>query len=321
MPIDPRIKTFLEQTGLLFKPGSIPREPMVLVAEQRANDERVKQLVAQASLREPVAHIENLLIPGPFGDIPIRLYTPEGNGPFPILVYFHGGGWVAGSVDTHDLGCRRLCRDVGCLVLSVDYRLPPEHKFPIGLEDCYAAVSWMAVHAEQFQGDSIQIAVGGDSGGGNFAAVVALMCRDRGGPKLVFQLLMVPVMDFQVNTSSWQDYDGYMATKEEFLISRDLYLFHEDEQTHPYAAPLLAPDLHGLPPGLIITAECDPMRDGAERYGERLLSAGVPATVSRYDGMVHGFMGMRTVVSQEAEAAFNETVLALKTAFTKVAHL
>ena len=316
MSLDPRIQTFLEQTGLLFKTESLPREPLVLLAELRANDERVKPFVTQASLREPVAHVENLMIPGPIEAIPVRLYTPEGSGPFPILVYFHGGGWVAGSVDTHDLGCRRLCREACCLVMSVDYRLPPEHKFPAGLEDCYAAVRWMYVHAIQWQGDPSRIAVGGDSGGGNFAAVIALMCWNRGGPDLIFQLLMVPVMDFQVSTSSWKDYDGYMVTKEEFLICRDFYLSHEDEQTNPYAAPLLAPDLRDLPPALIITAECEPMRDGAERYGERLLAANVPTTVSRYNGMVHGFMGMKAVVPQEAEAAFQEATLALRTAFT-----
>lgn len=316
MPLDPRIQAFLEQTKLLFKAGSIPREPMILLAELRANDERVKPLVAQAILREPVAHVENLVIPGPAGVIPVRIYTPEGGGPFPILVYFHGGGWVSGSIDTHDLGCRHLCREACCLVLSVDYRLPPEHKFPVGLEDCYAAVCWMVAHAERFQGDSTRVAVSGDSGGGNFAAVTALICRDRSGPNLVFQLLLVPVLDFQVNTPSWKDYDGYMMTREEFLICRDFYLSHENEQVHPYAAPLLAPDLHGLPPALIITAECDPVRDGGEYYGQRLLSAGVPTTISRYNGMVHGFMGMRNVVPQEAEAALNEATLALRTAFT-----
>jgi acetyl esterase len=315
MPLDPRIQPFLEQTGLLMQPGSVPREPEVLLAAMRANDESAKSLVARADELAPVAHVENRVIPGPAGDIPVRLYTPEGPGPFPILVYFHGGGWVSGNLDTHDIGCRRFCRGANCLVLAVDYRLPPEYKFPIGLEDCYAATCWIAASAAQFRGDPTRIAVGGDSGGGNFAAIVALMCRDRGGPSLLFQLLLVPVMDFRITTPSWRDYDGYMATREEFLIARDFYLSNEEEQSHPYAAPSLAPDLHGLPPALVITAECDPMRDGGEQYGQRLLEAGVPATISRYDGMVHGFMGMRAVVPAQADQALAEAILGLRTAF------
>jgi acetyl esterase len=314
MSLDPRIQAFLEQTGLLFKPGSMPREPMVLLAELRANDERVKPLVPEASTREPVAHVENLAIAGPAGDIPVRLYTPAGLGPFPVLVYFHGGGFH-GNLDTHEIMCRSLCRGAGCLVLSVGFRLPPEHKFPAGLEDGYAAACWMAAHAAQFQGDPTRIAVGGDSGGGNFAAVIALMAHDRGGPALALQLLFCPLMDFQLTTPSWKDFDGYIINREEFLIYRDFYVSNEQEQSHPYISPLLAPDLHGLPPALIITAECDPLRDGGERYGQRLLSAGIPTTVSRYEGMVHGFIGMSMVVPQEAEAALREATLAVRAAF------
>jgi acetyl esterase len=314
MPLDTRIQAFLEQTGLLTQAGSVPREPMVLLAESRANDERAKPMVALANELEPVAHVENRVIPGPAGDLPVRLYTPEGIGPFPVLMFFHGGG-VAGNLDTHEIMCRCLCREAGCLVLSVGFRLPPEHPFPAGLEDCYAATCWMAAHAAQFQGDPARIAVGGDSGGGNLAAAIALMSRDRGGPALAFQLLLWPVTDFRLTTASWKDYDGYMMTREEFLIFRDFYVPNEEVQSHPYAAPLLAPDLHGLPPALIITAECDPVRDGGEHYGQRLLEAGVPATVSRYDGMAHGFMHLRTVVPTQANQAFAEASHALRTAF------
>jgi acetyl esterase len=316
MSLDPRIQPFLEQAGLLIKPGSVPREPEVLLAEQRTNDERAKLLAAQNHELIPVAHVENRVIPGPAGDIPVRLYVPEGTGPFPVLMHFHGGGWVSGNLDTHDLGCRLFCREVGCLVLAVDYRRPPEHKFPAGLEDCYAATCWMAAHAAELQGNPAQMAVMGDSGGGNFAAAIALMCRDRGGPALLFQLLSVPVMDFRLTTPSWRDYDGYMMLKEEFLITRDFYLNAEEEQWHPYAAPSLAPDLHDLPPALIITAECDPVRDAGEHYGQRLREAGVSVTISRYDGMVHSFMGMKALVS-EAEQAFDEGVQALRTTFTQ----
>ena len=308
MTLDPRIKDFLEAAGLLTQAGRILREPMVLLAELRANDEGAKAIVARASELEPVAHVDNRMIAGPAGDVPVRLYTPEGSGPFPILVYFHGGG-AAGNLDTHEIMCRCLCREAGCLILSVGFRLPPEHKFPAGLEDCYAAICWIAAHAAQFQGDATRIAVGGDSGGGNFAAVIALMSRDRGGPELLFQLLLVPVTDFDLTTSSWKGYDGYMMTREEFLLCRDFYVAHKDEQTHPYVAPLLAPNLHGLPPALIITAEYDPLRDGGEQYEQRLLEAAISATVSRYEGMAHGTMFLKALVPDVANRAFTEIVV------------
>ena len=198
--------------------------------------------------------------------------------------------------------------------MTVDYRLAPENPFPSALEDCYAATSWMAVHAIDLNGDPTRIAVGGESGGANYAAAIALMSRDRGDPTLKFQLLICPAADFRVTTDSWKDYDGYMIPKEEFLIARDFYVPKEEDRLHPYAAPSLAPDLHALPPALIITAECDPMRDGGELYGQRLLEAGVPVTVSRYDGMIHGFMHLGRLVPQ-ANQALDEVIHALRTAF------
>src|SRR2546423_172368 len=316
MPLDPRIQAFMEQAGLLVQAGSVPREQMVLLAEQRAAIEKAKPMAALAVELEPGAHVENRVIAGPVGDLPVRLYTPEGSGPFPVLMFFQKS-WCAGDLDTHEIMCRYLCREVRCLVLTVDYRLAPEHPFPAGLEDCYAATCWMAAHAAQLQGDPAQIAVGGESGGGNFAAAIALMSRDRGGPSLVFQLLICPVTDFRLTTASWRGYDGHMFSKEEFLIIRDFYVPHEEEQSSPYAAPSLAPNLHALPPALIITAECDPVRDGGEYYGQRLLEAGVPATISRYDGMVHSFMHMRTIVPQQANQALAEATQALRAAFPR----
>ena len=314
MSLDPNLKVFMEQTGLLKKPGSVPRRPEVILAEDR---ESVKQVtIAPGSTLEPVAHIENLVIPGPKEELLVRLYTPEGVGPFPVLMFFQKS-WVHGNLDTHEIMCRSLCRWAGCLVMTVDYRLAPEFPFPAAIEDCYAATFWMAVNATKFQGDPTRIAVGGESGGGNFAAAVALMSRDRGGPTLIFQLLICPAADFRVTTDSWKDYDGYIIPKEEFLIVRDFYAPSEEEQLHPYAAPSLASNLHQLPPALIITAECCPMRDGGELYGRRLLEAGVPATVSRYDGMVHGFMHLGSMVPQ-ANQALDEVIHALRTAFARV---
>ncbi|HEY6287068.1 MAG TPA: alpha/beta hydrolase, partial [Ktedonobacteraceae bacterium] len=272
MSLDPHLKVFMEQRGLLTKPGSVPRKPEVLLAEERESVK--KATVAPGSTLEPVAHIENLVIPGPAGDLPVRLYTPEGIGLFPVLMFFQKS-WCAGNLDTHEKMCRNLCRGAGCLVMTVDYRLAPEYPFPAALEDCYTATSWMAVNATKIQGDPTRIAVGGESGGGNFAAAIALMSRDRGGPALLFQLLICPAADFRVTTTSWKDYDGYIIKREEFLIVRDFYAPSEEERLHPYAAPSLASNLHQLPPALIITAECDPMRDGGELYGQRLLEAGV----------------------------------------------
>lgn len=316
MSLDPRIRTFLEQEGLLIPPGSAPRVLEVLLEDMRVNDEKAKMAAAQAAAALPVGRVEDRTIPGPAGTVSVRLYAPVGRGPFPVLLYLHGGGWVSGNLDTEDSGCRYFCRQVGCLVLSVDYRLPPEHPFPAGLEDCYAAACWLAGQAAQSGGDPARLAVCGASGGGNFAAAIALMCRDRGGPSLCFQLLVVPVLDFDLSAPSWQDYDGCMIYSQEFLLVRNLYAPNVSDQMHPYAAPLLAPDLHGLPPALIITAECDPVRDSGERYGRRLQEAGVSASVSRYDGVPHGFMGMRALTLL-AERALDEAADALRRAFAK----
>ncbi len=198
--------------------------------------------------------------------------------------------------------------------MTVDYRLAPENPVPAAIEDCYSATSWMSVHAAEFHADPDRIAVGGESGGANIAAAVAIMSRNRGGPSLKFQLLICPAADFRVTTDSWLDYDGYIILKEEFLIVSDFYAPKEEDRLNPYATPALAPDLQGLPPAYIITAECDPLRDGGELYGQRLIEAGVPAIVVRYDGMIHIFMHMRSIVSQ-ADQALGEAIQALRTAF------
>ena len=203
----------------------------------------------------------------------------------------------------------------GCLVMTVDYRLAPESPFPEALEDCYTATTWMVKNASKLNGDSTRIAVGGESGGGNFAAAIALMSRDRGGPILTFQLLICPAADFRVTTTSWKEFDGYMLNREDFLIVRDFYTPVEELRSNPYAAPSLAPNLYALPPALIITAECDPLRDGGELYGQRLIEVGVPATITRYDGMVHSFMHLGALVPQ-ANQALDEVIHALRTAFT-----
>ena len=178
MPLDPHLQAFMEQMGLLMKPGKAPRRPEELLAELRAS---VKQSsVAPVTTQVSAVQIKNLVIPGPTEDLPVRLYIPEGEGPFPVLMFFQKS-WCAGNLNTHEMMCRSLCRGAGCLVMTVDYRLAPESPFPAALEDCYTATTWMAKNATKLNGDPARIAVGGESGGGNFAAAIALMSRDRGG--------------------------------------------------------------------------------------------------------------------------------------------
>ncbi len=313
MPLDPKLQAFMEQAHLFTKPGSAPRRPEVILAESRESVRNVPLTSESQSI--PVASVENFVVPGPAGDLPVRLYTPEGSGPFPVLMSFQKS-WAHGNLNTHEKICRKLCHGAECLVMTVDCRLAPEDPFPAALEDCYAATSWMSIHAAEYRGDPARIAVGGESGGGNYAAAIALMCRDRGGPPLVFQLLVCPAADFRITTESWKDYDGYMIPKEEFLIVSDFYVPKLEDRLHPYAAPSLAPDLHELPPAYIITAECDPLRDGGELYGQRLREAGVPATITRYDGMIHVFMHLGSIVPQ-ADQALDEAIQALDNALHK----
>ncbi|WP_433628872.1 alpha/beta hydrolase [Nocardia sp. CA-120079] len=238
---------------------------------------------------EPVADVENRTVAGIGG---LRIYTPDGEGPFPALVFFHGGGFMLGDLDTHDGLCRSLANGAECVVVSVDYPLAPEHKFPAAPDACFAATRWVAEHAASIGVDATRIAVGGDSAGGNLAAVVARTARDNGGPALVFQLLIYPDLDFRRTNFSITEYAGKYGN-----ISRDAqhwfmdsYLNTSQEKLDPRVSPLLAPDLTGLPPALIVTAEYDALRDEGEEYGQRLEQAGVPVTVARYPGMIHEFV-------------------------------
>jgi acetyl esterase len=242
---------------------------------------------------EPLAKVELRRIPGPSGEIPLRIYTPEGTGPFPGIVYFHGGGWVIGTLDTHDGVCRQLAKRSGAVVVSVDYRLAPEHKFPAAPEDCYAATLWVAENAAKIGADARRLAVGGDSAGGNLAAVVSLMARDRAQPKIAFQLLIYPVTDYSYDTASYRENaDGYLLTKDSMVWFWNHYLRSAGDGAQPYASPLRARDLKGLPPAMVVTTEFDPLRDEGEAYAERLRQAGVPVKLKRYDGLIHGFFMM-----------------------------
>jgi acetyl esterase len=263
-----------------------------------------------------VGAVTDVVIPGPDGDdIPARVYRPAGDGPFPALCYFHGGGWVVGSADQSDATTRRLCSLAECIVVSPDYRLAPEARFPAAAEDCYAVTEWAATHVADHNGDGSRLAVAGGSAGGNLAAAVTLMARDRGGPDLCFQFLEYPVTDHDLQTPS------YVANAEGYLLSRDTmrwfwdhYVPEPSRRADPYASPLRAADLTGLPPAFVLTAEFDPLRDEGEAYGAALAAAGVPTTIRRYDGMIHGFFGMHGMID-EADTAQREAAAALRTAF------
>jgi acetyl esterase len=310
MPVDPQVQAYLDQMAALNAPA-IHTLPPELVREG------IRMQVEMFTSSEPIAHIENRIIPGPAGEIPVRVYTPAGSGPFPVLVFFHGGGWVICNLDTHDGLCRSLANGAGCVVVSVDYRLAPEHKFPAAPEDCYTATAWVAAHAAEINGDASRIAVSGDSAGGNLAAVVAQMARDRGGPTLVFQLLMYPATDFSMKSRSIEENgEGYFLTRDDMLWFRDHYLNSEADKENPLASPMLAASLKGLPPALVVTAEYDPLRDEGEAYGHKLEEAGVPVKISRYDGMIHGFISMG-VAFDGGKRATEECCQALRAAFAR----
>ena len=308
MPLDPQAKAVLDQ----FASMGGPQLHEMSVAQAR---ELILGMVALAGEPESIARIENRTVPGPAGQIPVRIYTPVGTAPFPVLVYFHGGGWVIGNLDTHDGICRSLANRVGCLVVSVDYRLAPEHRFPAAPEDCYAATRWLAEHAGSLGGDKGRIAVGGDSAGGNLAAVVALMARDRGGPKLAFQLLVYPATDTDFETRSYRENsEGYFLTRADMVWFWNHYAPRDEDRRNPYAAPLRAASLRGLPPALVITAEFDPLCDDGNAYAARLREDGVPVRLSQQDGLIHGFFQMGAVIDR-GRASVDEASRALKDAF------
>ncbi len=308
MPLDPQITQVMEQMAAL----GLPQAHTVSPAEARAN--------AKMRPRAPgpeVAKVENRNIPGPDGDVPVRIYTPEGDGPFPILAWYHGGGWVVGDLESADASARNLCVGGRCVVVSVDYRLAPETKFPGPAEDCWAATTWAVNNASSFNGDPTRLAVGGDSAGGNLAAAMCLMAADRGGPDIALQLLVYPVTDVDFDSVSYgENGEGYSLTKATMQWYWDHYLSGGEDAANPYAAPLRANSLAGQPPALVITAEYDPLRDEGEAYAKRLREAGVETTSTRYDGVIHGFFSMGAVVDK-GQQAVDEASAALRNAFAR----
>ncbi len=310
MALDPQVKTVLDQMASLNGP---PIQELG-VTEARA---LLESLAAIGGPPAEVASVEDRTFSGPAGDVPVRIYRPTDDaGPQPVLVWFHGGGWVLGSIEGSDLTCRNLAAQSGVVIVSVGYRLAPEHPYPSGLDDCYAAMVWVTATAGDLGVDPDRVAVGGDSAGGNLAAVVALAARDRGGPAVRFQLLVYPVTDALMSHPSVRDNgQGYMLTDDSMKWFIELYLGERGDPKDPLVSPVYADDLSGLPPALVITAEYDPLRDEGEAYGTRLQQDRVAAKVSRYDGMIHGFFSMGAIVDA-ARRATAEAADALRGALT-----
>lgn len=254
--------------------------------------------------RDEVASVEDRFIPGPRGDIRIRIYRPDLQPGRPILVFFHGSAFIICSIDTHDAMCRQICRRGGAVVVSVDYRLAPENKFPAAPDDCFAATKWAAEHAAEIGGDPARLAVGGDSVGGAMAAVAAIRARDEGGPGISAQILLYPVTDhYSVQRPSYAERgSGCGLTRDAMIWAWDLYLQSREQGAHPHASPIRAPSLAGLPKAYVITGEYDLLRDEGEAFAARLQQAGVAVDRRRYDDMNHGFLNWVGLVDRSTEA-------------------
>jgi acetyl esterase len=267
---------------------------------------------------QAVASVADQAIPGPGGELSIRVYRPMGSAPaavLPALVFFHGGGWVFGDLDSHDSLCREMCNLAGCAVVSVAYRVAPESKFPAAVDDAIAAIHYIAANAKALAIDGARLAAGGDSAGGTLAAVAALTFRDAGGPRLRLQVLIYPVTDMTLDSPSYARIPtGYTLPRERMLFFREAYLRGPEDIADWRASPLKAANLSDLPAALVLTAAQDPLVDEGKAYADRLAAAGVPVTYSCYEGMVHGFLTMAGAV-EAGHAGIGEVADALKRAF------
>lgn len=289
MSLHPQCKAFLD---MLAAGGGPPIEQLPLAEARNVP----KLLIELGGPEEAVAQVDDRLVPGPVQPIRVRVYRPAA-GTLPATVFYHGGGWVICDLDSHDRQCRSLANASHSVVIAVDYRLAPEHVFPAAPEDAYAVTRYVAEHASEFGIDPGRIAVAGDSAGGNLAAVVALMARDRGGPSLRFQLLIYPVTDFDDDSPSMREFaEGHFLTSGFIDWCYGSYIPSRGQRRNAYASPMNAHDLRGLPPAMIITGECDPLRDQGEKYAEKLRQAGVAVELKRYEGMIHPFFSLGGII-------------------------
>ncbi|WP_460921848.1 alpha/beta hydrolase [Pontibacter brevis] len=294
------------------------RASLPLVKRRRSSNMFMKFMDSFAGLKSPsVPDPENISFISRAGhEIGLRVFKPAGvNTPLPVWVYFHGGGFAIGSYDVRDNFCKKIAEQASCAVVSVQYRLAPEHPFPEGLQDCYEATCWVAEHAHVFGGDGSKLAVGGESAGGNLAAVVSLMGRDRNGPKILHQTLLYPAVDCSGSAPSRREEDTeYLITQDMLKQFGDAYLPAGINRKDPYCSPVFA-DLTGLPPAVVITAEHDPLRDEGNRYAKKLKHAGVPVVHKEYPGMIHDFVLMMPRFLKESREAICLVKKALCTAF------
>lgn len=293
MPLHPQAEALLARLAAAHRPA-VTEVPLTAAREMIAG------WTALQGEPEPVTDVTDTFVTGAAGRLPVRIYRPQRTtSRRPLVVYFHGGGWVTGGLDLVDRPLRRLANATGAVIASVGYRLAPETQFPGPAEDCHAALGDLRVRAQQWGADPERLVVAGDSAGGNLAAAACLMSRDRGGPRIAAQLLIYPVLAPAAGSpfASYQDNaDGYLLTRDTMLFYWDHYLPDPQQATHPYAAPLHAQSLSGLPPALIITAEYDPLRDEGEAYALRLREAGIAVNAIRYNGLIHGFFWLPGVV-------------------------
>ena len=299
----------------------VPLLPMLDLTEYSATRAAIAEFAAGGQTGDQPWHdnvvVSDAVVPGRPGasGIPVRIYRPRGDGARPALVYFHGGAFVLGGIELFDAACAGFAEHADLVVISVDYRLAPEHPFPAGIEDCYAAVEWTILNAGELAVDATAIAVGGLSAGGALAAGVALMARDRKGPQIAFQLLVNPVLDDRLDTVSARAFfDTPLWNSRDAAIMWDIYLGPERGHVSPYAAPARASDLSGLPPAFVLTSEFDPLRDEGIAYALRLLQAGVPTELHNVAGTFHGFDAFPTAISR---AAASEQHAALRRALQK----
>lgn len=297
MPLHPDAQKFLDQRAQLGARD---------VVELSVADARKQSLhLAALTPGEHVARVRDLEIPGPYGAIQLRLYSPQTDAAnLPIVVFFHGGGWVVGALETGDAVCRAWTNAAQCLVVAVNYHKAPEYKFPAAAEDAYAATKWVSAHASEIGGDAARLAVFGQSAGGNLAAVVSLMARDRSGPRIAFQIPWVPITDANFETASYRENaTGYGLTRAGMLWFWNHYVNSAQDFNNPYAAPLRANDLSNLPPAFIVAAQYDPLREDAIAYANALRAAGNQVELRVYDGMIHAYLGAQ---------AFHDAVNALR---------
>jgi acetyl esterase len=290
--------------------------PLYTLSIEQARAADLAAIQADAASPRELYEVRDRKIPGPGGMLELRVYRPSAEAQLPALLYYFGGGWTLGSIDTADAVCRALAAEAGCLVVSVGYRLAPEHPFPAAVHDCRAALRWVAAHAAEIGADPARLAVGGDSAGGNLAAAVALLARDEGGPRPVGQLLVYPNTDQSADDASMRaNDDPWLFNRHSVAWYARHYLADPADAANPLASPLRAPDLSGLPPALVITAEHDPLRDQGEAYAHRLSESGVPVELTRYPGMSHGFFAMTATVAA-ATTALHQSATFLHTRFT-----